>query len=226
MKIERIHFYRDEFKKHKLDLEILPVAYKWECQEIFQNHWDIEALDFAEMFDKALSHPTSGRLWGGNHQSAKSIMLEFIQLNREFVRSMFKDLFSRQKDILMRIERFQFHCDQLMEELQSRNRRVNHHFHHDYYMPTLYLSFKYPTENCVFDPAKFQKCLTQIGAKDPVDNTLDRFGRVIPILRSQLLQDIELKTLLQQKIKLNLSELYNSHWLTYEYYTFIADEKS
>lgn len=226
MKIERLHSYRDLFKKESLGHPDYTGVYKWECQEIFAQEWDIDALDFGAMFGRALSHPTSGNLWGGNHQSAKSVMLEFIQLDREFVRSMFRDLFSQQRDLVMRIERFHFHCDQLLEQLQRSKPKVNHHHHQGYYMPLLYLTLRYPREITLYEPDLFKKSLEQLGAKNPNDATLSRFIKVVPILQSQLEQDPELMELLQQKINSKNPETSRSLWLAYEFYRFIAGQKS
>lgn len=226
MKIERLHYFRDLFKEDQLSKDPYPSAYKWECQEIFHREWDVETLDFAAMYDRALSHPTSGNLWGGNHQSAKSVMLEFIEINREFVRSMFRDLFSRQKDLTMRIQRFHFHCDQMLELVQKKRPKANDHFHDGYHMPTLYLAFRYPDEMAIYDPEVFQRVLLLIGAKNPGDSTLVRFTKVTPIFQSQLRQDIELMEILKRKIKLKNPQFYQSMWLTFEFYQFIANQKS
>ncbi|NND33707.1 MAG: hypothetical protein HKN76_14050, partial [Saprospiraceae bacterium] len=181
-----------------------------------------DALDFAKMYDASLSHHKSGSLWGGNHQSAKSAMLIFITNNREFVRSMFRDLFSEQKDLIMRIERFQFHCDQLLEEVRKRNKKINHHHHHDFYMPTLYLSMRYPLRYCPYERENFSVILRELEVKDVNYVTLDRFLKVTNICQSQLMQEPEIPKLLRSKIHLDHSELYESKFLSYEFFQFVS----
>lgn len=226
MKLESLRYYREQFKKKLASEEPYSQAYKWECQEIFQREWDLEELDLGTMYNRALSHPVSGNLWGGNYQSAKSVMLEFILVNREFVRSMFRDLLATQKDLSMRIERFHFHCDQLLEQLRSGNRRINHHLHEGYYMPTLYLTLRYPENHCIYDPEHFGRSLLILDARNPQDTSLSRFNKVIPILQSQLLQDPDLLRVMKEKITLTNHHLYQSLWLAYEFYQFIANQKS
>ncbi|MBK8504053.1 MAG: hypothetical protein IPL46_18700 [Saprospiraceae bacterium] len=226
MKLELLHQYRSLFKEH---LRSLPpyhgLGLKWECQEIFSQVWDLEALDLGSMFERALTHPSSGSLWGGNHQSAKSVMLDFIALNREFVRSMFRDLFSLQKDLSLRIERFHFHCDQLLDQVQQKDRRINHHFHEGYHMPMLYLSLRYPDHFCVYDKIPFCRSLALIGATNPDESTLARFVKIMPIYQSQLLQDVELLEILIRQINLRDRNLLKSLWLAYDFYHFIASQK-
>ena len=222
MKLNLLRSYRDKFKEHLEYCGEFAAALNWECQEIFQEKWDIDAIDFAKMYDTCLSHQKSGRLWGGNHQSAKSAMLVFINNNSEFVRSMFRDLFSEKKDLIMRIERFQFHCDQLLHEVHKTNHSVIHHDHDDFYMPTLYLSMRYPQVYCLFEKEPFSMMLGALEAKDSGYVTLERFQKVTHILQSQLLQDNSIKELLRKRVKLQTPDLYASKWLTFEFYHFVA----
>jgi hypothetical protein len=222
MKLDLLRKFREQFKHSISSTSAYEQAFKWECQDIFKHKWNIEAPDFGQMYDESLSHPQSGRLWGGNHQSAKSVMLSFIDCNREFVRSMFRDLFSEQKDLIMRIERFQYYCDQLLDELKNSRKRMNHHFHNDFYMPTLYLSMMFPFKYCPFEPDLFAQMLRAIEAKDTNYITLDRFQKVTTICQSQLLQDDEILPLLESRLNLNSPELIQSKWLTYEFYHYIA----
>ncbi|MCB0689448.1 MAG: hypothetical protein KDC53_23075 [Saprospiraceae bacterium] len=225
MKLDQIRLLRKRFVDEHLSQTPYPWAYRWECQETFQEIWDINVLDFANMYDRALTHAYSGSLWGGNHQSAKSIMIDFIAIDREYVRSMFKDLFTPQKDLTMRVERFHFHCDQLLEQLQKQNRRLNHHMHEGFYLPTLYLSLRFPWQICPYDPEVFSTALARIGAKEPAHHSLSRFVKIIPILQSQLTADENLMDLLRRKINLKDSQMYDSLWLSYEFYHFITTQK-
>ena len=63
-------------------------------------------MDFAQMFNESFKSQISNSLWGGSVNSAKSVMLTFIENNKEYVRSMFKDLYNEDRDINMRINRF------------------------------------------------------------------------------------------------------------------------
>jgi hypothetical protein len=151
-------------------------------------------------------------------------MLAFIENNREFVRSMFRDLFAEQKDLIMRIERFQFHCDQLLDELKKSSKKMNHHFHHDFYMPTLYLSMMYPLKYCLFEPDTFAQLLRALEVKDANYITIDRFQKVTNICQSQLIQDEEILPILAGRLNLSSPELVHSKWLSYEFYQFVADK--
>ena len=51
-------------------------------------------------------------------------MLRFLEHDRESVRVMFKDLFNENKDIIMRMDRFRFHCDELLADLQQKHKKI------------------------------------------------------------------------------------------------------
>ncbi|MEK7256137.1 MAG: hypothetical protein AAB316_15405, partial [Bacteroidota bacterium] len=109
--------------------------WKWESLKIFQENWDIEALDFRSMFDRSLENSRTRRLWKRENYLPKDVMLKFIELNREFVRQIFQDLFNENKEVEGRIDRFLFHCDELLREYREPHPRSveNSHFHHDNY---------------------------------------------------------------------------------------------
>lgn len=121
--------------------------WKWESLRIFSENWDIEALDFRSMYDRSLQNSRTRRLWKRENYEPKDMMLKFIHLNSEFVRYMFQDLFNENKEVDGRVDRFVFHCDELLREYKETHPLSieNSHFHDDnYQMVSLYLAFRYP----------------------------------------------------------------------------------
>ncbi|MCC6724696.1 MAG: hypothetical protein IT258_09310, partial [Saprospiraceae bacterium] len=114
----------------------------WESQRVFQENWEVEALDFRTMFDRSLENSRSRRLWKREHYEPKDMMLRFIEMNREFVRQVFQDLFNESKEIEGRIGRFSYHCDELLAAWHEERpgSKLNSHYHNDgYQMVALYL---------------------------------------------------------------------------------------
>ena len=124
MKVNLINKFK-ELWKASLSQE-LPDGwiYKYENLSNYRRHWDLSELDLKKMYADSFSSQVSGRLWGGTVDSPRSIMMSFIDINKEFVRSMFRDLHNESKDLSMRINRFSFHCDQLLELLQKEMIRL------------------------------------------------------------------------------------------------------
>ena len=89
-------------------------------------------------------------------------MLEFIDIDKNFVREMFRDLLNEEKDLMMRIGRFVFACNSLLEELESKDRRFNTHFHEDYRMISVYLAFAFPEKYTIYDYRRFNGFMKRV----------------------------------------------------------------
>ncbi len=179
--------------------------WKWESLKIFQENWDIEALDFRSMFDRSLENSRTRRLWKRENYLPKDVMLKFIELNREFVRQIFQDLFNENKEVEGRIDRFLFHCDELLREYRETHPRSveNSHFHHDnYQMVSLYLSFRYPEIYTPYDFEGFQRLMALLGSRDvPKLNDVGRFFKVMRTVFGFLKKDEELMALHWERLE-------------------------
>ena len=78
--------------------------YKWEAIKVFQDNWDVNATDFADMLTRSLSK-TYNLLASMNNFPAK--MIEgFAKTAPEEVRAMFIALFDESNDVVERIITF------------------------------------------------------------------------------------------------------------------------
>jgi len=192
MKVTKIDAYKEVFKKHLDITQSYNELYKYECLKNFTDNWDLSALDLGSMYDKSFTSTISGRLWGGSTNSAKELMLKFIELDKEFVRSMFRDLYNEDKDLGMRINRFKFHCDQLLEQLQVKEKQWNNHFHDDAEV-ALYLAFQYPQVYNLFDYAPFAIVMQRLEIKDlPEAYQTERYMKLSKALYTMISKDEEL----------------------------------
>lgn len=171
----------------------------WESQRIFQENWDIEALDFRTMYDRSLENSRSRRLWKRENYEPKEMMLRFIELNREFVRQVFQDLFNEGKDVDGRIGRFVFHCDELLAAWREAHptSKLNAHFHDDdYQMVSLYLAFRYPTQYLLYDFEGFRRLMELLGSREvPTANDLGRYFKVMRTIFTFLKKNEEIQAL-------------------------------
>jgi 5-methylcytosine-specific restriction protein B len=88
--------------------------YKWQAVQHFQQHWNINAPDFLEMFTQATSK--TGNLLASRQNYPRQMIQKFAAADAEAVRSMFLDLFDESKDLAARVEKFVSTADRLMEE--------------------------------------------------------------------------------------------------------------
>lgn len=199
MQVAKINAYKDVFKEHLEITQSYNELYKYECLKNFQDNWDLGELDLHTMYDKSLSSEISGRLWGGSTNSAKEIMLKFIEMDKEFVRSMFRDLLNDDKDLNMRINRFKFHSDQMLVQLSEKHQKINNHYHTDDEI-SIYLAFSEPEKYTLFNYGPFSIMMNRLGAKNvPQEFEVDRYYKLCKGLYTMLNKDAELISLHKAK---------------------------
>lgn len=153
----------------------------WEALQYFQSNWNLEAPDLAEMYSNSLQSNRSRTLWKRENFFPRDRMLEFINLEPEFVRSAFRELMQENKGIEARVTNFAFHCDQLMEEYKRVYPTTieTNHFHSDYQMIFLYLSFSKPDQYCLYHYDGFKKFLQLVKSPQPLlSHDVERYTKV------------------------------------------------
>jgi hypothetical protein len=218
LKVHLIEAYISKYKVWLEEQEVFEETYKYECLKNFRQHWDLEAVDLADMFDNSFKSKISNRLWGGSVNSSKSRILDFIDINKEYVRSMFKDLFNEEKDVTMRINRFSFHCDQMMDELQHKQKKLVDH-KQNAKVVSVYLTLNDPLMYTIFDYRNFKKMLENLDTQEiPGDFEMERFFKLGRGLYKILTKDEDLVALHASKIP----EKYKSEsnlLLVHDFYT-------
>lgn len=175
---------------------------EWECQNNFLKSWDIEALDFATMYDKSLKSNISVRLWKQEEHYPKELMLKFINLDKEFVRSMFRDLYDEDKEIDGRMSRFAFHCESLLEALVKLEPKQDNHYHASHRMPSYYLSFRYPELYAPYQYYSFKAFMEKMGArKIPTTDDMERFFKVMRVCYKFLSQHPDFESVVEVQLE-------------------------
>lgn len=208
MNLQKLTHTIQDYKSYLLTHPQHDPYWKWESLKIFQENWDIEALDFRSMYDRSLQNSRTRRLWKRENYEPKDMMLKFIGLNSEFVRYMFQDLFNENMEVDGRIDRFVFHCDELLREYKETHPRSveNSHFHDDnYQMVSLYLAFRYPELYAPYDFENFRKLMQLLGSRDvPKVNDVGRYFKVMRTVYKFLQKDGEVLEIHRQRIKPDL----------------------
>ena len=178
--------------------------WKWESQRIFLENWDIEATDFAGMFDRSLQNSQTRRLWKRENYAPKDMMLKFIGYNEDYVRFSFRDLFDENKDIEGRADRFTFYCDQLLKGYKESHPLTveNSHYHDDnYQMISLYLAFRFPAVYAPYDFIVFKKLMQQLGSLDvPKINDMPRYFKVVRTIYNFIKKEKEILDIHRQRL--------------------------
>ena len=92
--------YKKYFLSHWADEK-----YKWEAVKHFQDHWNIDAPSFGDMFKEATDKTYN--LLASGYAYPKGMIQNFAKADDEAVRQMFRDLFDERRDLFERIDAFQ-----------------------------------------------------------------------------------------------------------------------
>lgn len=135
--------YKEAFSERWVDEK-----FKWEAVKWFQDHWDINAENFSEMF--AVSTEKTCGLLASMNNFPRKMMIQYAEEDAESVRAMFIRLFDESKAVTDRVLQFQSDAQDLCERLSPG--------YQHYQRPmaiTVYLWLKYPDKYDVF---KYSVC--------------------------------------------------------------------
>lgn len=148
---EIIALYKKGFPQHWKNEK-----YKWVAIKHFQDNWDINAPDFYTMFEAATAK--THNLLSSYMFFARRMMLEFIKLEPETTREMFKKLFDEKQPLAQRITDFIYSSD----ILKAKNPKWKNHYQNATSIST-YLWLMYPDKYYI---CKYSECKSVIDLFD------------------------------------------------------------
>ena len=98
--------YKTYFPAHWKDEK-----FKWEAVKHFQDHWNIDAENFGDMFKEATDKTFS--LLASGYAYPRLMVINFAKADDEAVRSMFQNLFDESQDMATRVDAFQTSSEEL-----------------------------------------------------------------------------------------------------------------
>ncbi len=189
----------EQYKKDFVLTQWEDEKYKWEAVKCFQDNWDVEADDFADMLTKSLSK-TYNLLASANNFPAKMIT-EFAQTASEEVRSMFIVLFDERKDVYERIEAFKMRSSMLLEQHSDGNRQ---HYQYENAITT-YLWLRYPDKYYIYKYSEVKAVADVLKSgyyfkKGAYADNIRHFYRLYDEICQEIKGDTELVRLLKGKL--------------------------
>ncbi|TVR89249.1 MAG: hypothetical protein EA411_02625 [Saprospirales bacterium] len=142
----RLASIRENLEKFKSKLEKDPqVSAIWEIREHFRKNWAPVSENPVEMYRASIRSDISRAFWVDENYQPREMMSEFFKLQPDITAQAFRELYNEELDLLQRMDRFVFYCDQLLGFYKAKYRGLsdNNHYH-DYRIISLYLSLKYP----------------------------------------------------------------------------------
>ncbi len=126
--------------------------YKWEAVQCFQEHWNLNAPDFAEMFTKA-TEKTRNLLASYNY-FPRGMIQQFAKKEPETVRTMFAQLYDETRGLTERIANFQSAARELWNQFKDEE-GWKRHFQNSNSIST-YLWLRFPDKYYLYKYTVFR----------------------------------------------------------------------
>ncbi|MBE6198592.1 MAG: restriction endonuclease [Rikenellaceae bacterium] len=136
--------------KYKADFEtnIPNELYKWKAVKCFQDNWDINAENFAEMLSRSLSK--TGNLLATRSTFPRRMIKHYAKSYTEEVRNLFIVLFDDDRSLFERIEEFKKGIDLIHEKWDVEG--TKNHYQTDNVIST-YLWLRFPDKYYIYKPS-------------------------------------------------------------------------
>ena len=130
--------------------------FKWEAVKHFQDSWDVNATDFAEMLERSLAKTYSLLVSKSNYPAG--MIIECAKKAPEEVRAMFIALFDETKDIFERISTFKAQAAALVEKHWNNGAQP----YQNENAITTYLWLRYPDKYYIYKLGVVKKVAEQL----------------------------------------------------------------
>lgn len=195
MQVPKINAAVDSFKTWLTTEEAEKYLPLFETQQNWQDHFNVEAKNLAEVYDLALDSKTNRRHYRRSGYDPKTAMLAILRTQTEFARDAFRDLFSEDRDVDGRVGRFEFFINELWNRYRDshpKDRTPDHYHRDDYKIASIYLMGQYPEVYAPYSTALLQTVCEKLGAKTiPQAADFGRYTKLLATLRSFLTKDEE-----------------------------------
>lgn len=173
--------------------------YKWEAVKHFQDNWDVNAKDFADMLSRSLAK-TFNLLASVNNFPAKMIT-NFAKVAPEEVRAMYIALFDENQDFVSRVLEFKNKASILLEKYGNG---ANQHFQYENAIST-YLWLRYPDKYYIYKYGEVKAVADELGSnyhfkKGAYTDNLTNFFNLYNEICAELQKDADLFGMLQSQL--------------------------
>lgn len=173
--------------------------WKWEAVKWFQDHWDMEAEDFAGMLDASLSKTSI--LLAASNNYPRQMIVDFAQADPEEVRDMFRQLFDEKQDVIDRIVSFKEKSVTLLDRYGDG---AKNHYQTENAI-SVYLWLRHPDKYYIYKYSEIKAAIQKLGGdahfvKGRYEENLRNFYRIYDEVCAKLSSDDEMKHLLQSQL--------------------------
>ena len=188
-----------QYKQNFVSAQWGKERYKWEAVKWFQDNWDVDAADFAEMLNCSLGK-TYNLLTSANN-FPKGMIVGFAKAAPEEVRAMFINLFDENQDVYERISTFKQRSSVLLEKYGNG---AAQHYQYENAIST-YLWLRYPNKYYIYKFSEVKTVASELNSdlsfkKGAYADNIRNFLKLYDGISEALKEDGELASLFQSQL--------------------------
>ena len=194
--------------------------FKWEAIGWYQQHWNIDAPDFASMLKTAFQKSTV-LLASGMYYPLKMIQ-NFADADQERMRKLFRMLYDENISLASRYQQFRDGCNAFLADVRKQKtgwEKANQHYQ-DFRAILVYLTFEYPEKYYFYKYSMFKKFAERVGFVDDTPGSKSQIGRVesyhrlCKIVEAEVRRDTELCSMSAERLHADCYQDGEFHILT------------
>ena len=195
----RLNEVLTQYKQNFVSTQWGNEKYKWEAVKWFQDNWNINASDFAEMLSRSLEKTYN--LLASANNFPRSMIVGFAKAAPEEVRAMFIALFDENQDVYERMNAFKQQSSVLLEKYGNG---AAQHYQYENAIST-YLWLRYPDKYYIYKFGEVKTVASELNSglsfrKGAYADNIHNFLRLYDGISEALKADTELVSLLQSQL--------------------------
>ncbi len=225
--LSRMKTVLDEYKR-RFKEDLWPNEdYKWQAIKIFEDNWDINATNIADMLEKALAG--TDNLLTSRNRYPKGMIIEYARLFPDEVRDMFRNLYDENLSVYDRIIAFKVKSDELLPRWQVANNKPDGRMHYqDMNAIFTYLWLFYPDKYYIYKYTVVKSAIEVLGSsyvfkKGTYEEKVELFLKFYDEIRAELQKDSELIEILKDCLRPDCYPDPELNTLTVDFGYFIAN---
>ena len=192
---EAVALYKRDFEGKQWPNE----KYKWEAVKCFQDNWDINASDFADMLERSLTKTYN--LLASINNFPRAMIEGFARSAPQEVRDMFRALFDETTDVVARILTFKKQAEVM---LKKYGEGAKSHYQSENAI-SVYLWLKYPDKYYIYKFGEIKRVFEKLNGdfhlkKGDYAENLRKFYSFYDALCMELKKDSQLQDLLKSHL--------------------------
>lgn len=186
-----IKFYKADFIRIDRD-----ERYKWIAVKHFQNNWDIDSLNFADMFMESFSKHIN--LLDTGVVRPLHVLLNFAQQEPDNIRALFKILYNETLPLEERIRKFTVGVDLFVSKMRQQDANWKNSFQ-DQHAISVYLTFMYPEKYYIYKYSILKNVAPVLGMETKGERLL-AYRQMCDAIHNVIQSDDDLKLISKKRL--------------------------